>query len=127
MRISDWSSDVCSSDLYVKFWARAADWVQHHQDEWIKSYYVQDQGVSVEDAKTIIRNTGRYDIRHDWNEIIALKQETIDFMERETSQKKFQAETLFARRSEKNAASAISRSSKDSREGTEWVSTLCSR
>lgn len=94
-------------EQYVRLWAHAQKWIDEHPREWAQIYYVKDQGVSPQDAATIIRDSGRSDIPHDWNEAIAVQQETIDFMAREMKQKPFDAQTIFDRRFETVAAKAI--------------------
>jgi len=91
---------------YVRAWARAQYWIDTHRDQWIDAYYVQDQGVSLEDARYILNSQGSADIPLTWNDAIAHEQQTIDFMARETGHKSFDAATLFDRRFETVAGAA---------------------
>jgi len=92
---------------YVKFWGRAIEWVQTHRAEWIQAYYVKNQGVSAQDAQSIIDAAGHPEVPRNWDEMIRYQQDTIDLLARETSQKPFAAATLFDRRFETVAADAI--------------------
>jgi sulfonate transport system substrate-binding protein len=93
--------------LYVKYWARAQEWMQSHREEWAKVYYVENQGVSEKDAKLILDAAGDYDIPSNWDEAVKSQQATIDLMGPETGQKPFDAESLFDRRFQSLAANAI--------------------
>src|SRR3546814_4174271 len=69
MRISDWSSDVCSSDLWIRFKAKLdprlremailqVGWLARSDYEW--SHHVKigkDFGVSEDDVRAIIAET----------------------------------------------------------------------
>jgi sulfonate transport system substrate-binding protein len=92
---------------YIKFWARAAEWVRTHREEWIQKYYVRDQGISEEDARYLIDISGDYDIPGQWDDVVKREQETVDFMAKETGNPKFDAADLFDRRFESVATDAI--------------------
>lgn len=92
---------------YVKLWARAADWVEQNRKEWIRIYYIEDQGVSETDAEYILTHTGPTEVPADWNEVIPIQQETVDFMAKQIGRDGFDAATLFDRRFEKIAVDAI--------------------
>lgn len=91
---------------YVQAWARAQHWIDAHRDQWIEAYYVQDQGVPLEDARFIQNSQGPADIPLNWDEIVAHEQQTVDFMARETGRKSFAAASLFDRRFETIAGTA---------------------
>lgn len=92
---------------YVALWARAQQWMFTHSKEWTDIYYVRDQGVSRADAEVIVRDSGQPDIPRNWSGIVALQQETIDFLAREIGRKPFNANDLFDHRFEHVAADAI--------------------
>lgn len=95
---------------YVKLWARAQIWIDTHPKEWAELYYVQDQGLSREDAALVIRESGKSDIPRSWDQAITVEQQTIDFMARGMEKKAFPTPDLFDRRFEHVAADAIGRS-----------------
>ncbi|MEU5002340.1 ABC transporter substrate-binding protein [Streptomyces sp. NPDC021622] len=92
---------------FVKFWARAAAWVDRHPTEWIEGYYVKDQGLTREDGEYLVKGAGHPDIPADWTSAIARQQKTVDLLAKETGRKSFDAEVLFDRRYESVAADAI--------------------
>ncbi|KAF1049184.1 ABC transporter substrate-binding protein [Xylophilus sp.] len=104
---------------YVKLHARAADWTREHREEWNRIYYLQDQHVSLEDARWIIEHGGGAgETPKDWDDVIAYQQQTIDFMADQIGRERFDAATLFDRRFEKvpqeDAASTVAAASHDS-------------
>lgn len=92
---------------YVRLWALAQKWIDEHPEEWARLYYVRDQGLSPADAAVVIRETGERDVPRNWNEAIALQQDTIDFMAREMKRPPFDAHRIFDRRFETIAADAL--------------------
>jgi sulfonate transport system substrate-binding protein len=94
---------------YVGLWARAQQWIDEHPQEWSQIYYLEDQGLSLADAAVIIEKSGSPEIPTTWDDAIALQQETIDFMARQTGRPRFDARDIFDRRFEAVAAAAIGR------------------
>lgn len=92
---------------YVKAWARASRWIYQHPDEWIKGYYIEQQGLSAEDGRHLVQSAGEPDIPADWNEAITRQQATIDLLAKETGKPQLKAEDLFDRRYEHLAAQAL--------------------
>jgi sulfonate transport system substrate-binding protein len=92
---------------YVEFWARAHVWIDAHPREWAQGYYVEDQGLSPEDARLMVEESGKADIPGDWTEAIARQQETIALVAQATGKPVLKAEDLFDRRFEHVAADAL--------------------
>jgi sulfonate transport system substrate-binding protein len=92
---------------YVQVWAKAWRWREANPQEWIERYYVKDQGLSADDGKWLVENSGVADIPASWAESITRHQETIDLLARETGNKPFKAEDLYDRRYEPVAAGAL--------------------
>lgn len=91
---------------YVKAWGRAAKWIEAHPDEWVKGYYVKDQGLKEDAGRFLIESNGRPDVPTDWSGAIERQQETIDLLADELKKPVLKAETLFDRRFEKTAGAA---------------------
>ena len=92
---------------YVQLWARAAAWTETHEDEWARVYWVQNQGLSSEEARSQIEAYGPRDIPSDWSQAIAIEQSVIELLAPSTSQSRFDATTLFDRRFESVASGAF--------------------
>lgn len=92
---------------YVKFWARASEWIAAHPGEWAQVYYVQNQGLAPADAVYTVQAAGQPEIPRRWEEAIALQQASIDLMARQTHHRPFDAASLFDRRFETVAADAV--------------------
>lgn len=89
---------------YVRLWSRANQWIAAHPDEWARTYYIANQGLSAADARYVIAVQGQPDIPRRWDEAIALEQSSIDLLARETKHPRFDAAGLFDRRFEAVAA-----------------------
>ncbi|MGP3988895.1 ABC transporter substrate-binding protein [Streptomyces sp. 3N207] len=103
----------------VKFWARAQIWIDKHPEEWIKGYFVKDQGLSREDGAYLVKQNGHPDIPADWSPAIARQQKTVDLLAKETGKKKFNTKIIFDRRYESVAADAIAKQEKAEQEKAE--------
>lgn len=96
---------------YVRLWARANAWISSHPDEWAKTYYQGNQGLSADDARYVAAAAGEADIPRHWNEAVRLEQSSIDLLARETHKPAFSAATLFDRRFEPVAGDAFAAAS----------------
>ena len=63
---------------YIALWARAAEWVRAHPDEWARFYYVGEQGLAPDDARYVVAAAGEPDIPADWSEAIGMEQVAAD-------------------------------------------------
>ncbi|MFC9433873.1 ABC transporter substrate-binding protein [Nocardia sp. NPDC057030] len=61
---------------------RANQWVNTHQDEWARKYYVDNQKVSPEDAKRIVDSLGLFTFPHLDQDLVARQQATIDAIDK---------------------------------------------
>lgn len=86
---------------YVTLWAKALRWIDEHPDEWIRDYYVDDQGLSADDGRYLIEQVGHPDVPDDWGPVIERHQETIDLLSQELGNDGFPAGELYDRRFEK--------------------------
>jgi sulfonate transport system substrate-binding protein len=92
---------------YVRAWAWAQNWMTTHRDEWIKGYYVGNQGLTAADGALIVDAGGLPDIPSDWAGAITYQQSVIDVMAAQSGAKPFKAETLFDRRFQRLAADTV--------------------
>jgi sulfonate transport system substrate-binding protein len=92
---------------YVKAWARASRWIYENPDAWIKGFYIEQQGLSAEDGRHLVKSAGEPDVPADWQDVIARQQATIDLLATETGKPQLDANTLFDRRYEHLAAQAL--------------------
>ncbi|WP_254777825.1 ABC transporter substrate-binding protein [Rhodococcus triatomae] len=93
---------------FIPLWARADVWTWENKDEWARKYYVDSEGVSVEDAQRIIETVAqRPNYPASWDEAVAWTQETIDLLDESGYFEKFDAEKLFDRRFETVASDAV--------------------
>jgi sulfonate transport system substrate-binding protein len=83
---------------YVKRRTLAQLWAVQNPERWIDVYFVKDQGLSLDEGRFIVENTGLPVFPGDWSEAIALTQETIDLLAASTGQTRFDANELFDRR-----------------------------
>lgn len=92
---------------YIKAWARATEWIYKHPDEWVKGYYVEQQGLSAKDGSYLTTSAGEPDFPGTWNDVIARQQATIDLLAVETHKPRLVAGDLFDKRYETVAADAL--------------------
>ena len=92
---------------YIRAWARATKWIDRHPEEWIKGYYVKNQGLKPEAGRFLVEANGAPDVPTDWTQAIARQQETNDLLAAELKKPVIPAETLFDRRYEKVAGEAF--------------------
>jgi len=83
---------------YVAAWAAAKVWVHEHPEEWKQGYYVEDQGLSEEDAQYLVDHAPVPDLPSDLTEGVARTQATIDLLGSELGQEPFDAADLFDER-----------------------------
>jgi sulfonate transport system substrate-binding protein len=81
--------------------------VYEHPQEWIEGYYVKDQGLTPEDGRYLVDQTGEPDIPASWSEAIARHQETIELLAAETGNPVLNAEDLYDLRYESLGANAL--------------------
>jgi sulfonate transport system substrate-binding protein len=67
---------------YVEHYVRSQQWINEHQDEWIRTYYVDNQGVSAEDGRRIVDSLGQITFPRLDDALVQRQQETIDVIDR---------------------------------------------
>lgn len=83
---------------YVQAWGQAREWIYAHPEEWRAGYYIEDQGLSEEDADYLIEHASAPDIPADWTEAIERHQETIDLLAEATGNEVLDAGDLYDER-----------------------------
>ena len=91
--------------VYVRWWARAQAWEQAHPDELARGYYVQHQGLPLEDARLIIAAGGDIVLPRDWAPAIDHQQAAIALLAPRMKRPRLDAKSLFDRRFEALEAS----------------------
>jgi sulfonate transport system substrate-binding protein len=91
---------------YVQAWGRAAKWIETHPEEWIRGYYVKDQGLKEDAGRFLVKSNGSPELPLDWSGAIERQQETIDLLAAELKKPVLKAESLFDRRFETVAGAA---------------------
>jgi sulfonate transport system substrate-binding protein len=91
---------------YIALWARAAEWVRAHPEEWAQFYYVGNQGLAPDDARYVVAHAGDPDIPADWTGAIGMEQAAADVIGRNAGRPRLAAASLFDHRFEPVAADA---------------------
>ncbi|WP_333767922.1 ABC transporter substrate-binding protein [Streptomyces sp. IBSBF 2435] len=92
---------------FIPLWAKGVVWAWENTDQWIRSYYVKDQGVTAADGKRIVSALSQPQFPRSWDRAVAWEQETADLMAEGGFVTKVRAEALFDRRFEGLAAQAV--------------------
>lgn len=98
---------VAAIRSFIPLWAQGVVWAWENTDEWIQSYYVKDQGVTVADGKRIVASQSQPQFPRSWDKAIAWEQETADLMAEGGFVPKVKAAGLFDRRFESLASQAV--------------------
>ena len=56
---------------YVVVWAKAKQWINEHPEEYAQAFYVDHEGLTLEDGLALIEQTGQLEVPLDWDETIA--------------------------------------------------------
>ncbi|MET0388382.1 MAG: ABC transporter substrate-binding protein [Polyangiales bacterium] len=88
---------------YVALRTRAQQWAADHIEQWVREYYIKDQHLTDEEARSLIATVVH---PSDWSEAIALTQETIDLIAKSAGRPSVDARQLFDLRFEHVAADA---------------------
>jgi len=67
---------------YVEHYIRSQQWINEHRDEWIRTYYVENQGISAEDGRRILDSLGQITFPRLDDALVQRQQQTIDVIER---------------------------------------------
>jgi sulfonate transport system substrate-binding protein len=92
---------------YVVVWAEAKQWANAHPDEYAQAFYVDHEGLSLEDGKALVAQAGTIQVPIDWDETIAAHQETADLLAEEQDHDELDVADIYDRRFEKVVADAL--------------------
>jgi sulfonate transport system substrate-binding protein len=67
---------------YVQHYIRSQQWINDHPQEWIETYYVQNQGISGEDGRRIVDSLGTITFPRLDDAVVQAQQATIDVIDR---------------------------------------------
>lgn len=98
---------VAAIRSFVPLWAKGVVWAWENADQWIRSYYVKDQGVTAADGKRIVASQSQPRFPRSWDRAIAWEQETADLLAAGGFVPKIKAAGLFDRRFESLASQAV--------------------
>jgi sulfonate transport system substrate-binding protein len=92
---------------YVVVWAEAKQWANAHPDEYAQAFYVDHEGLTLEDGLALIQQAGTIQVPLNWDETIAAHQETADLLAKEQDHDELDVADLYDRRFEKIVADAL--------------------
>ena len=92
---------------YVVVWAKAKQWINEHPEEYAQAFYVDHEGLTLEDGLAVIEQTGQLEVPANWDETIAAHQATADLLAKEQDHDELDVADLYDRRYEKVIADAL--------------------
>ena len=92
---------------YVVVWAKAKQWINEHPEEYAQAFYVDHEGLTLEDGLAVIAQTGQLEVPANWDETIAAHQATADLLSEEQDHPKLAVADLYDRRYEKIIADSL--------------------
>ena len=98
---------------YVVVWAKAKQWANAHPDEYAQAFYVDHEGLSLEDGLALIEQAGTIQVPLNWDETIAAHQETADLLAKEQDHDELDVADMYDRRFEKAVADALGSTATD--------------
>jgi sulfonate transport system substrate-binding protein len=98
---------VAAIRAFIPFWAQSLVWTYEHPQEWLQTYYVENQHLSAAQGQLIINASSKPYFPPSWDSAIAWEQQTADLLAAGGYDKKFDVSVLFDRRFEGIASSAV--------------------
>ncbi len=92
---------------YVVVWAQAKQWINEHPDEYAKAFYVDHEGLTLEDGLALLEQQGQLEVPLSWDETIAAHQATADLLAKEQDHEELDVASLYDRRYEKAIADGL--------------------
>lgn len=91
---------------YVVVWAEAKQWVNEHPEEYAQAFYVDHEGLTLEDGLGLLEQQGQLEVPASWDDTIARHQETADLLAQEQDHEELDVAGLYDRRYEEVIAEA---------------------
>jgi len=92
---------------FLPIWVKAKKWIDEHPKEYAQAYYVDVEGLTLQDGLDIIDTIGHVKVETDWDGPIAAHQETTDLLVEKQGQPELDVATIYDRRYEKVIADAV--------------------
>ena len=92
---------------YVVVWAKAKQWINEHPEEYAQAFYVDHEGLTLEDGLALLQQQGQLEVPLDWDETIAAHQATADLLAKEQDHDELDVAGLYDRRYEKVIADGL--------------------
>ena len=92
---------------YVVVWAKAKQWINEHPDEYAQKFYVDHEGLTLEDGLALLEQQGQLEVPANWDETIAAHQATADLLAKEQDHEELDVADLYDRRYEKAIADGL--------------------
>jgi len=92
---------------YIRVWAQGQVWAWENADDWKQFYLVDTEGLSAADADRIWETANKPYFPADWDNAVDWAQSSIDLLSEGGYVESFDAEVLFDRRFEEDAAAAV--------------------
>ncbi|WP_107498720.1 ABC transporter substrate-binding protein [Actinacidiphila yeochonensis] len=92
---------------FLPLYARGVVWAWEHPEQWVRSYYAEEQGLSTADGHRIVAAGGAPAFPVAWDRAVAWQQETADLMRQSGFVGEVDAAQLFDRRFEGVTAQAV--------------------
>lgn len=98
---------AAAAKKYVVLWAKAQEWINAHPEEFAQAFYVDHEGLSIEDARHVVEALGTFEVPTDWTDLIERHQVTADLLAREQGHDELDVSELYDRRFEAAIAEAV--------------------
>ena len=94
-------------------WAKAKQWINENPEEYAQKFYVDHEGLTLEDGLALLEQQGQLEVPANWDETIAAHQATADLLAQEQGHDELDVADLYDRRYEKVIADGLGAGSYD--------------
>ena len=88
-------------------WAKAKQWINEHPEEYAQVFYVDHEGLTLEDGLALLEQQGQLEVPLNWDETIAAHQATADLLAKEQDHEELDVADLYDRRYEQAIADGL--------------------
>lgn len=85
---------------FATLWVQAEQWIDENPEEFAQAYYVDREGLSLEDGLRLLETSANTTVPTDWDEFIARHQETADLLSQVQGHDELEVADLYDRRFE---------------------------